>query len=65
MKNEVNIFMCGNAKDHKCDDEGPFVYGKDDGTITEDKNEKGIRWGSTTCSKCGSSSMQRSYWDGP
>lgn len=62
-ENQVTVFMCGPPKDHKCDDNGPVVYGKEDGDTTTDKNEKGITWGSTSCSVCGMTSMEQSMWE--
>lgn len=61
---KVKVFVCGPPKDHKCDDNGPTVYGKEDGTTTTDRNERHT-WGSVTCSVCGMSAMERSYWEGP
>lgn len=65
---EVTVFMCGPPKDHKCDDDGSFVYGLRDGSITDDEakaRKEGCEWGSVTCSVCGMSSMERSMWEGP
>lgn len=64
---KVSVFVCGPPKDHKCDDDGPFVYGLSSGEITSDESrakKEGCTFGSTTCSVCGTSSMERSMWEG-
>ena len=51
---EVKIYEC--FKHCNCDMDGKPVWGFDDRRITyneEIAKEKGARWGSTTCSKCG------------
>lgn len=67
-KSQVDIFMCGPPKDHKCDDAGPYVFGLKDGSTTDDEKrarKEGCTWGSVTCSICGMSAMDRLLWEGP
>lgn len=63
---EITVFMCGPPKDHKCDDNGPFLYGGDGVEITTDRSKagKGYSWGSVSCSVCGMTAMDRSTWEG-
>lgn len=68
MSDQITVFTCGTPKDHKCDDDGPFIYQLNSGEITDDEKKartKGCSWGSTTCSVCGMSAMERSLWEGP
>lgn len=63
---EITAIFCGNPKDHKCDDNGPEVYGLTDGGTTTDREEatrKGHTWGSVTCSICGRTAMENSLWE--
>jgi hypothetical protein len=64
MEEKITAFLCGSKPDHECDSDGPTIYGGDDvPTVTDQKlSGKGYTWGTTTCSKCGSSSMDRSMW---
>lgn len=64
---ELSLFTCGVPKDHKCDDNGPFVYFHRDGHVLLEKPENvvGISGGSVTCSQCGMSAMDRAMWEGP
>lgn len=65
---DIQVFQCGPPKDHKCDDNGGFVYGLRDGTVTDDEKRarnEGCTWGSATCSVCGMTAMDRSMWEGP
>lgn len=64
-KDPLTVFICGKKPDHKCDSDGPFIYGGDNVETTTDitKAGKGYTWGSVTCSKCGSSSFENSYWE--
>lgn len=59
---EASIFICGPKKDHKCDTEGPMIYGGDDVPTVTDRSKagKGYSWGSVTCSICGSDAMTES-----
>lgn len=61
---KITAFFCGPPKDHKCDDNGPFLYGGDSVETTTDKTKagKGYSWGSTSCSVCGMTSMDLSLW---
>lgn len=65
MSETIAIFECGLSRDHKCDDDGPVLYGGDEVETTTDKNKagKGYSWGSVSCSKCGLTAMERSYWE--
>ncbi len=65
---ELQVFTCGVPRDHKCDDNGPVIYGLTDGTTTDSREratKEGHTWGSVTCSVCGMSSMDRAMWEGP
>lgn len=63
---EVTMFVCGKKPDHKCDSDGPEVYGGDNVPTTTDREKagKGYTWGSVTCSQCGMSSMEASMHNG-
>lgn len=65
MKEEITVFTCGNPKDHVCDMDGPTLYGGEDVEPTTDisKAGKGYTWGSVTCSKCGRTAMENSFWE--
>ncbi len=65
MAEDLTCFICGPPKDHKCDDEGPFVYGGDNVPTVTDRSKagKGYSWGSVTCSVCGTSAIDRSVWE--
>ena len=58
-------FECGLPRDHKCDDKGPIVYGgpEVDTTLDPPESVRGYTWGSVSCSQCGLTAMERSYWD--
>lgn len=63
---DLTVFQCGPPKDHKCDDNGPQVWGLGNGEITSDESrarKERCSWGSVTCSVCGMSSMERSMWE--
>ena len=62
MSEEITIFIDGPSKDHKCDDGGDYIYVTRDGEVTKDKDAKNISAGSTTCSVCGSASINR-FWE--
>ena len=64
-KEQAQVFTCGLPRDHKCDDNGPFLYGGDNvPTVTDVKRAgKGYSWGSASCSKCGRTAMERSPWE--
>lgn len=68
----AKVFICGGKPtDHVCDNDGPQVCGGEDENgnhfevpaTPENRQRKGIRWGSVTCSKCGSTNMERSMWE--
>lgn len=60
----LTIHTCGPAKDHKCDTDGPTLYGGEDVETTTDQSKagKGYTWGSVSCSKCGLTAMDNSVW---
>lgn len=60
----ITVFACGPRQDHVCDDAGPFLYGGDSvPTVTDQKLAgRGYSWGSTSCSVCGDTSMNRAMW---
>lgn len=62
---KLQVFMCGNPRDHKCDDYGPFLYGGPEVETTSDREKagKGYTWGSVSCSICGITAAERSYWE--
>ena len=65
MQQHSTVFICGEKKDHVCDNDGPFVYFMRNGTVTFDRvvaerRGGGCSGGATTCSVCGSDSMSRS-----
>ena len=68
---EVQVFLCGPPKDHKCDTDGPEMCGGEtpDGNLWQEvankENRKKARWGSVSCSLCGMTAMERSMWEGP
>lgn len=61
---EVTVFVCGKKQDHKCDDNGPTLYGGDGvPTVTDQKLAgKGYSWGSVSCSVCGTTAMENDMW---
>lgn len=69
MTKQIQVFVCGNPRDHKCDDLGASVVFRDDGT-TELELEarkrpdfpKGLNGGSVTCSVCGLDAATRDMW---
>lgn len=63
--NETTIFICGKPRHHKCDDDGPVLYGGDNVETTTDQSKagKGYTWGSVSCSICGRTAMDNSYWE--
>lgn len=67
MSEQIIVHICGPRKDHECDDNGPFMYGLRDGTVTDNEEQvkkEGCSWGSVTCSVCGITAMDRSMWEG-
>lgn len=68
---ELQVFMCGAPKDHKCDDNGPELCGGTDAKGNSwqgppnEENRCRANWGSVSCSVCGMTAMERSMWDGP
>lgn len=64
MTEEIKVFQCGIKQDHMCDTDGPVLYGGDDvPTITDpSKAGKGYTWGSVSCSICGTTAMEQSFW---
>lgn len=62
---DIQIITCGKPRDHKCDDNGPTLYGGDNVPTTTDVNKagKGYSWGSVSCSVCGNTALENSYWE--
>lgn len=64
----VTIFVCGQPKDHVCDDVGPIIIGgeNEDGTFWQEfediKNPLPHTWGSVSCSICGTTAIEKGYW---
>lgn len=66
----LTVFTCGAPQDHKCDSDGaPVVILANGTTMPEnewkEKNPdswKGLSGGSATCSQCGLSSYELSFW---
>lgn len=66
---ETTVFICGNPRDHVCDDDGPHLCGGEDedgafwqGLASIEENRRRATWGSVSCSKCGSTSIENSFW---
>lgn len=69
MDNKVTIFICGKPIDHKCDKDGPVLCGGIDseGNAWQDlesnlEARKKATWGSVSCSVCGRTAQELSYW---
>lgn len=65
MSEPITVFICGTKGDHKCNDDGPTIYGGPEVVATTDASKagKGYTWGSVSCSKCGSLAIERSYFE--
>ena len=69
---ELQIIKCGLPKDHECDSNGPFIMIHENGErMLESKARrlseigrlgKGWNTGSATCSVCGMSDYENSFW---
>ena len=61
----LTVFTCGPVTDHKCDTDGPTLYGGDGVATTTDQEiaGKGYTWGSVSCSKCGTTAMDNDQWN--
>lgn len=62
---EITAFVCGKPRDHKCDSNGPTLYGGDGVPTVTDQSKagKGYTWGSVSCSVCGMTAMDKSMWE--
>lgn len=65
----ITHIRCGpNAGGHQCDSLGPEVYGLNDGNETFSRKEaedRGFAWMSVTCSTCGKTALENSFWMDP
>lgn len=65
----TTVFVCGPKKTHKCNSDGPFLYGGD-GVPTIKIGEggrppeglRGYTWGSVSCSICGGAAIDDAPW---
>lgn len=61
----LTVFACGPRRDHKCDSNGPFLYGGNDVPTLTSPPPAGVRgytWGSVSCSVCGTSGIDNAVW---
>ncbi len=61
----LTIFTCGPRRDHKCDSNGPFLYGGDGVPTRTSPPPAGVRgytWGSVSCSVCKGAAIDDAVW---
>jgi len=63
---DLQVFICGRLKDHKCNHDGDEMLGGDDWQMklkeATEENKRMAKWGSVSCSICGMTAMESDMW---
>lgn len=69
LMGDVRVFVCGKPHDHECNYNGPEMCGGTDSNgepwqapYTKEEKRR-ISWGSVSCSICGRTAQENSYWE--